>query len=100
MANTMISKGLFFGICLFIVVVAVCFITLVIITIIYGDPKGVTDDPTDPRLERGHANYLEPATYKKYRMVNRSVTYTGFLSVLIGLSLYGIRWYILNQSSD
>lgn len=92
-----ISKGLFCGICFFWGIAALCFIVLSIITITYGDPKGVTDDPTDPRLEKGHAHYLEPAAYKKYCLVYGKVHYIGFWGVLIGFILYGIRWYMVHQ---
>jgi hypothetical protein len=99
MLKMAICKGLFFGICLFFGIAAVCFIILTITVLIYGDPKSVTDDPTDHRLETGNANYMEPAAYKKYRLVYEKVGYICFLTGLIGLVFWGIRWYIVQKSN-
>ena len=94
-----ICKGLFWGSCLFLGIAAVCFVILTITVIIYGDPKSVTDDPTDPRLELGYAHYMEPAAYKKYRLVYENAVYTSFLTGLTGFALYGIRWYIVHKGN-
>ncbi len=99
MSKIVICKSLFFGICSFFGIAVVCFIVLLVVFAIYGDPKSVTDDPTDSRLEQGHAHYLEPAAYKNYRLVFGTLHTTCFFSGLIGLILYGIRWYMVHQGS-
>ena len=74
-------------------ITALSLIVLISFDIKYGDPKNITTNPEDPRLETGSANYMDEPSYQRYRSIVGPIHYTGWLSGVIGfvfLCLYAI----------
>ena len=92
----MLKKVLFWGIVISGSLAVVCFLTLTIFTIIYGDLKVITTDPADPILE-SYGRYMEKAKYEIYRSVYGKVHLTLAFSILITFALSGLRWYVMNK---
>jgi hypothetical protein len=87
------SKYLSVGAYICFGIAALLFVVLIILTLIYGDPKSITTDPSDPLLAQGLARYMDGVAYKKYVTVCTAVGYLCLLSTLIAFTLYGITWY-------
>ena len=77
------DKLVLFLLCVCYGIVALYLIGLVVCDIIYGDPKNITTNPEDPRLETGSAHYMDELSYQRYRSIVGPIHYTGWLSGVI-----------------
>ena len=96
----MLEKILFWGILVFFSLFLICFLTLTIITIIHGDLKTITSDPTDPILEKEYGRYMEKEKYDQHLSVFGKIHLASVSCLLITFALYGLQWYIMKRSSS
>ena len=92
-------KILSWGAIIFFSLFVLCFLIMTISVIIYGDPKVITTDPTDPILDEGYGRYMEKAKYEVYRLVMGKVHFTGWSCGIIGLILNILREYIIKKKA-
>ena len=62
-------------------------LTVIIRSLIYGDPGSILTDPMDPRIGNGY-RYMEPEIFSRYYRVNHIMLLIAFWSGIIGIFLY------------
>jgi hypothetical protein len=79
-------------------IAVLCILLLLLITIIYGEPRGITMDPNDFRLEKGHASYMTESAYSLYIRVWGLLVHIGWISAVWGFVIYGIRFLLMKKT--
>lgn len=91
------SKLLFWLYFLCFSITVLCILLLLFMTIIYGEPRGITTDPNDLRLEKGHASYMTESAYSLYIRVWGLLVHIGWISAVWGFVIYGIRMFMMKK---
>lgn len=62
-------------------------LTVIIRSLIYGDPGSILTDPNDPRIGNGY-RHMEPEIFSRYYRANHIILLIAFWSGIIGVGLY------------
>jgi hypothetical protein len=81
-------KFLLISACFLIGVSFLCLLLMFAVYYIYGEPKQITTDASDPDITEGVARYMDKDTFQKYNSVRSFIGGTGFISGLSGVFLY------------
>ena len=69
-------------------IAALCLLFLLVLTLIYGDIKSISTDPSDPLVANGTLRYMEESAFNKYYRVSKLIAGIAFISGIIGVVLY------------
>lgn len=77
--------------------VALCWIIIIILVIVYGDVGSYKVDPDNPNIMRNDKYEMQKDTFDKYYLISKTLITICFLGGIIAVILFGIwkKWSFL-----
>jgi len=77
--------------------VALCWIIIIMLVIVYGDVGSYKVDPNNPNVMRNDRHEMQKDTFDRYYLISKTLVTICFLGGIIAVILYGIwkKWSFL-----